>query len=100
MNAYHSIEVTLAGMQMLVNSVQRANAVDAIEVTLPSSGMTLALQPTTNVLLSVLIMQFPLLWYTGFPSSTVKEVHSLNRPFAIEEIPRGITTSPSIVLGT
>ena len=40
-------------------------------VTLPSVGITLVLHPTIKVLLAVSIKQFPPLWYTSFPSSTV-----------------------------
>ena len=51
--------VTLAGIVMLVNPVQPENASKPIEVTLPSSGITLALQPFINSFVAVLIRQLP-----------------------------------------
>ena len=40
-------------------------------VTLPSAGITLALQPIINVLVDVCNKQLPLLWYTVLSSSTI-----------------------------
>ena len=60
-NAPSPIEVTLFGMVMEVRLLQPENALLPMEVTLPSVGMTLLLQPTIKVLISVSIMQFPAL---------------------------------------
>ena len=48
-------------MTMLVRLLQPLNAELSMVVTLPSAGITDALHPATNVLLFVLIRQFPLL---------------------------------------
>ena len=57
-NANSPMLVTLSGIVMLVRLLQPENAKSPMLVTLPSDGMTLLLQPTINVLLSVLMMQF------------------------------------------
>ena len=57
-NAESPMLVTLSGIVMLVRLLQPENAESPMFVTLPSDGMTLLLQPTINVLLSVSIMQF------------------------------------------
>ena len=53
--------VTLSGIVTLVRSSHSSNVKSAMLVTLPSSGMTLALQPAINLLLSVSIRQLPAL---------------------------------------
>ena len=51
--------VTLSGMMMDVKPTQSEKAPSPMLVTLPSSDITLVLQPTINVSLSVPIKQFP-----------------------------------------
>ena len=60
-NADPSILITLAGIVILAKPVQSEKAESPIEVTLPSSGITLVLQPAINLFDDVYIIQFPLL---------------------------------------
>ena len=60
-NAPYPIEVMLFGITMLVRFEQLEKAYSPIEVTLPSSGITLAPQPATSIFDAVSIIQFPAL---------------------------------------
>ena len=83
LNARHPILVTLSGMVKFVKPLQPENASPPILVTLPSSGITLFLQPDISVLLTVSIKHLPALWYTQLPGSTiilVKPLQSQNAP--------------------
>ena len=53
------IDVTESGTVMLLRPEQPENAPLPIQVTLPSSGVTLLLQPAISFFLSVSIRQFP-----------------------------------------
>ena len=74
-NAEVPMLVTLFGITMLVKLVQPWNAEFFMLVTLPSVGITLFLQPNSNVLLAVSIKQLPALWYFVFPLATVMLVN-------------------------
>ena len=63
--------VTLSGISMLVKPLQPLNASLPMLVTLPSSGITLFLQPKIKVLLALSMRQLPFTSYTLFPSPMV-----------------------------
>ena len=73
--------------------VHPSNALQPMDVTLPSDGMILFLHPEIKSLFAVLMMQFPALWYFLFPLATVilpNFVQPANIPLPISVTPLGI----------
>lgn len=74
----YSPHAILVPMFILVKPLRPENAPLPMLVTLPSVGMALVLHPAISVLLAVLIIQLPVLWYTEFSSSTISLVKQLH----------------------